>query len=366
MERMMISAAKTIFLLSIRGILVINFISCTPAYKGPASDHFDGTEFFNNEPDNHSFWNMVKWLWEMDTEEWPEWIEDPVQPKPVERVGMGDLRITFINHATVLIQMDSLNILIDPIWSERAGPYSWLGAKRVRAPGVCMDSLPQIDYILISHDHYDHLDLPSLKKLVKVHQPVILCGLGVNQLLYGEEINNMEEMDWWQSHQAATAEVTFTFVPARHGSGRGLFSGNETLWGGFVIASPSGEVYFAGDTGFGDFINSISERFSRIRLAILPIGNYEKRWFMKDQHMNPDDAVRTHKILNSCQSMGIHFGTFNEHPEQTIDAHEKDLTSALKIHNVQPSKFWILQFGEGRDVKALPAQSDTTQIIFKN
>ncbi len=144
------------------------------------------------------------------------------------------------------------------------------------------------------------------------------------------------------------------FVPARHESGRiSPFSRNTSLWGGFVIDSPEGQVYFAGDTGNGAFINELAGRYQRIRLAILPIGNYEKRWFMKTQHMNPDDAVLVHRALRANQSMGIHFATFAEHPEQAIDAHEKDLAAALVEHGVSPARFWIPGFGEGRDVTPL-------------
>ena len=337
-------------------LFAMYFQGCCNAYKGPPSDHYDGSRFFNSEPD-HTFMDMVKWLWEMETVPWPEWIEDPEQPPPVENVGKGVLRVTFINQATVLIQMDGLNILTDPIWSFRASPVSWAGPKRVRAPGVSMNDLPKIHYVLISHDHHDHLDLDSLKKIVKRHRPTILVGLGVKELLSGKGLERVEEMDWWEEHRPDIAEIRFTFVPARHNSGRWPFMKNKTLWGGFVIESPSGQVYFAGDTAYGGSLSSISERFNRIRLSILPIGSYEKRWFMKSQHMNPHDAVRAHKLIKAHQSIGVHFGTFAEHPEQAIDTHEKDLSDALEKYNVPPSRFWILQFGEGRDVSSIPALS---------
>lgn len=331
-------------------VLIVPFLNgCSTPYKGPPSDHFDGSSFFNKEPD-HTFMDMVKWLMEMETVEWPKWIDDPIQPKPVEQVKNGELRVTYINHATILIQMNGLNILTDPIFSFRAGPVSWLGVKRVRDPGVRLEDLPKIDYVLISHDHYDHLDLPSLKTITKKHQPKHLVGLGIKKRLLKNKIHNVEELDWWQTHTTASKDVTFTFVPARHDSGRNPFFKNKTLWGGFVIESPSGQVYFAGDTGYGDFVEAIQNRFKRIRLAILPIGSYEKRWVMKPQHMNPDDAVLAHKLLGVQQSMGMHFGTFAEHPEQSIDAHEKDLAIALDKYNIPSSQFWVLQFGEGRDV----------------
>jgi L-ascorbate metabolism protein UlaG (beta-lactamase superfamily) len=291
----------------------------------------------------------MKWLWEMETVEWPDWVNDPPQPPPIANVKKGELRVTFINQATTLIQMDGINVLTDPIWSDRAGPFSWMGSKRVRAPGVRMDDLPNIDIILISHDHYDHLDLPTLEKLLEKHQPVVLTGLGVKCPVASIRQNDILELDWWQGYPHVTG-AKVTFVPSLHKSGRGLFNGNRTLWGGFVIESSSGRVLFMGDTAFGDFLKDIKERFPHFHLAILPIGNYEKRWFMKTEHMNPDDAVRVHKMLNVTKSVGIHFGTFKEHPEQAIDAHEKDLQIALDKYNIPESDFWLLKFGEGREV----------------
>jgi len=320
-----------------------------PLYKGPSSDHFDGQSFFNKEPD-HTFGDMVKWLWGMDLVAWPEWIDDPPQPKPIASVSDGELKITFINHGTVLMQMDGVNILTDPIWSKRAGPVAWFGVKRVRSPGVKMEDLPKIDIILMSHDHYDHLDLASLKQLTKQAQPLILVGLGLKTYLESEGFSNINEMDWWQESTFRSDDVKITFVPALHTSGRGLFQKNRTLWGGFVIEGAGGKIYFAGDTGYGQFLQAIKERFADFRLTVFPIGNYEKRWFMKNQHMSPDDAVKAHTLLHSKQSMGIHFGTFAEHPEQTIDAHEKDLLAALRQSHISESEFWILKFGEGRDV----------------
>jgi len=330
-------------------IFLIGFIQgCSDYHQGPPSDHFDGSHFFNKEPDN-TFFDHIKWLWEMETVEWPEWINDTLQPPPVANVKEGKLRVTYINHATVLIQMDGINILTDPIWSERAGPASWLGAKRVRSPGVKMEVLPKIDIIIISHDHYDHLDIYSLRQLVERHHPIILTGLGVKRRLDFTEEGKIVELDWWREYFYSN-DMRITFVPSRHNSGRGLFDKNKTLWGGFIIEGKAGKVLFLGDTAFGGFLNDIKRKFDSFRLAILPIGSYEKRWFMKNQHINPDDAVRIHRMLGISQSMGIHFGTFAEHPEQSIDAHEKDLSVALEKYNVPESEFWILKFGEGKEV----------------
>ncbi len=338
---------KTIMQILI-GFILLNAIQACSYYQGPKSNHFDGSRFFTNES-HHTFSDMVKWMWEMESVAWPEWVDDRPQPPPPENVKRGELRITYINHATVLIQMDGINVLTDPIWSNRAGPVSWLGVKRVRNPGIKMAHLPKIDIVLVSHDHYDHLDFPSLEKLIGIHNPTIIAGLGVKERLASLAGNKVVELDWWHEHIHSTG-IKITFVPTRHQSGRGLFDENKTLWGGFVIRGSAGDVLFLGDTGFGGFVDQIKKRFSRFRLAILPIGSYEKRWFMQNQHINPDDAVRIHQTLKVSQSVGMHFGTFAEHPEQTIDAHETDLKIALRKHGVSNSKFWILKFGEGRKV----------------
>ncbi len=329
-------------------IALIIFMQGCYSYKGVVSDHYDGTKFFNHEADL-SEKDHMKWLMNMESVEWPEWIDDPAQPPPVDSVKNGELRVTYINHATVLIQTGGVNILTDPIWSKKAGPLSWLGAKRVRSPGVKIEDLPDIDIILISHDHYDHLDFPTIEKILEKNSPVILTGLGVNERLKCTGEEKIIGLDWWQDYNFSK-NIKITFVPARHNSGRGIFDKNKTLWGGFVIESLSGKILFMGDTGYGEFFKDIKNKFSDFRLAILPIGSYEARWFMKYNHMNPEDSVKVHELLNVKQSMGIHFSTFNEHPEQTIDAHEIDLKAALEKYSVPESEFLILKFGEGKNI----------------
>ncbi len=328
-------------------ILVLLFFSygCSH-HKGPVTDHFDGTQFYM-EGASHSMSDMVKWLWQMETVAWPEWINDPEQQPPVERAAQGELIVTYINHATTLIQIDGMNILTDPIWSLKAGPFSLFGPKRIRNPGVSLEKLPKIDLILISHDHWDHLDIKSIQQIYQRDTPLILTGLGTDAILKASQINKVKELDWWQRYQDESNNISVIFVPALHSSGRWPLRQNRTLWGGFVIQSPGGSVYFAGDTGYGEFIQKISDRFDRVRLAILPIGSYEKRWFMKNQHMNPEDAANAHLALNATQSIGMHYATFSEHPEQAVDAHETDLKIALKKYSIPSSKFKILKFGQG-------------------
>jgi L-ascorbate metabolism protein UlaG (beta-lactamase superfamily) len=320
---------------------------CASASPRPVSDHFDGERFYG-ERSGHSFRDMIRWLWEMKTVDWPNWIDDPPQPKPPARLDGERLRVTFVNHATVLIQLGAVNLLTDPIWSKVAGPNAWLGSPRIRAPGVALADLPPIDVVLISHDHYDHLDLPTLHELAARFRPTIVAGLGVGAFLARAGFDRVEELDWRESRTLCGLRIEF--VPAQHSSGRGPFAENITLWGGFVIASAGRRVYFAGDTADGRFLERIAQERGPFDLTILPLGNYEKRWFMRNQHMNPDDAVRAHLTLRSRQSVGMHHATFREHPEQAVDAHERDLAAALERRHVPAAQFVVLPFGGGLEL----------------
>ena len=340
------------------GIGVVVFPACLMNYgvghQGSISDHFDGARFFNREKAlSYSSTERFQWMRSTKLIEWPVWINDPKYPAPPREVGLGKLRITYINHATMLIQIDGVNILTDPIWSERASIVSWMGPKRIRAPGVNIKDLPRIDLILISHNHYDHLDLATLRQLSENHRPTIIIGLGVEPLLASNGFAPVAELDWWQVYDTLPNGLKVVFVPARHGSGRGFFDRDKTLWGGFVITSTVGNIYFAGDTGYGDFFDDISKRFGPLRLAVLPVGHYEPRWMMEAVHMSPDDAVRAHLLLKSKQSVGMHFGTFHgmgAHNNETFDQHASDLRAALEQRAVPDSKFWLLGFGEGKDL----------------
>jgi len=313
------------------------------------SDHFNGDNFYNYESLNMGGYSaFFKWRMTREPGEWQEWAETPYGSPPLKHVNNGKLRITVINHATTLIQMDDFNILTDPIWSERASPFPWIGPKRVRAPGIRFDDLPPIDIVIISHNHYDHLDLPTLKRLYYAHKPLFIVGLGNAALLQNNGIKNVKEIDWWRTLDI-NPSLNITGVPARHFSMRGFFDIRKTLWTGYVLEGKSGNIYFAGDSGYGKHFKHIYERFGSIRLALLPIGAYLPLWYMGTIHLSPDDAVNAHYDLNAMTSVAIHYGTFELGDDGQMQA-SNELNKILKDNDDISPHFWILEFGEGRDV----------------
>jgi len=247
-----------------------------------------------------------------------------------------------VNHATVLIQQAGSNILTDPIWSERCGPVSWIGPRRHRAPGVEFDHLPPIDTVLLSHNHYDHLDVPTLRRLSARGGMTFVAPLGVARSLASRGIGPVRELDWGDSLGAPGA--TIHSVPAFHFSARGLLDRNRSLWCGYMIESNFGLIYFAADTAFGPHFGWIRERFGATRVALLPIGAYEPRWFMSPIHMNPEEAVEAHHILGASSSIAIHHGTF-QLADEAIDTPRGQLlacaprSSFLVLDNGQSARF---------------------------
>ncbi len=308
-----------------------------PRYRGPTTDHFDGERFHNPDGGWQSERSFIKWMLNRDRGHWHDWIDAPFGPPPPHRVGEGQLRITFINHSTTLLQLDGMNILTDPIWSERTSPVGFTGPRRHRPPGIRFEDLPPIDLVLVSHNHYDHLDIPTLKRLRAAH---ILTPLGNGALMKRHGIS-ATELDWWQSEGPITA------VPAQHFSARGFSDRNRNLWSGFVISSRHENIYFAGDTGWGDHFAEIARRFQPIRLALLPIGAYRPRWFMRPAHIDPSEAVEAHFVLRAQTSVAIHFGCFALGDDGQFEP-IRDLELAISA-NGNP-RFWILEHGEGREV----------------
>jgi L-ascorbate metabolism protein UlaG (beta-lactamase superfamily) len=322
-----------------------------PGYSGPRSDHFDGKRFQNEEPfPEQRFGDLLRWQLHRHRGFWPN--EDlPPGPPPPRRVGKGELRVTFINHATVLIQLDSLNILTDPVWSPYIGPDIEDGRWRHRAPGIRFKDLPPIDVIFLSHNHYDHLDVPTLRQLVRTFHPRIVAGLGIEAFMLKQQVAlSGEEMDldWWQRLDLSSG-VRVTFVPAQHWSGRGLTDHRRTLWGGFVIEGPSGIVYFAGDTGFGRFLSEVKARFGPMRLALLPIAPFRPIWYMRRKHMGPADAVRAAQLLGAGTNIAIHWGTFELGDDGEHEAADTLGQALAEAHPTIP-RFWTLENGEARNI----------------
>ena len=272
---------------------------------------------------------------------WPVRIEVPLTSPPPR--DDASAVVTFIGHSTFLIQTAAGNILTDPMFSERAGPWSLLGPRRVRPPAVSCDALPPISVVLLSHNHYDHCDLRTLGVLARRFDPVVITPLGNAALVRGAGIRRVEELDWWE--EARTTPLPITLTRAHHFSARGPFDRNRALWGGFTIGAGSRRIYFAGDTAYVPFFTDIRHRLGPIDLALLPIGAYEPRWFMQSAHMNPAEAVQAHLDLDAAQSVAMHFGTFQLTTEG-IDAPLRALDQARQERSVSPSRFRAIGFGE--------------------
>ena len=322
--------------------------------------HFDGKRFYNPDaPQARRFPDVIRWKMTSRAEPSPRFVSDIQQSIPPQGVESGGLRVTLVNHSTVLLQQKGWNILTDPIWSERASPVAWAGPRRRRIPGVAWEHLPPIDVVLLSHNHYDHLDLTTLRLLALRGDSIFVVPIGVAGLLRSENIGPVHELDWGEAFSPAlsdaleagpghrlphgrgsvtpfrTASVSdgaglgIHCVPALHFSGRGLFDINRTLWCGYVIECQERLIYFAGDTAFGDHFEQIREKFGSPDVALLPIGAYQPRWFMSPVHMGPDEAMKAHKILAARTSIAIHHGTF-QLADEGIDTPRKELLACAE------------------------------------
>jgi L-ascorbate metabolism protein UlaG (beta-lactamase superfamily) len=316
--------------------------------KYTLSDHYDGKRFFQpGVAPAKSLFEVLKWKISSQALDWPKWIDDNLTPQ-LGVTSDHEVSTTFINHASHLIQFLNYNVLVDPIFSERASPVSFAGPKRIRAPGLKIDQLPKIDLILITHNHYDHLDEKSIRALAAKFEPLFITPLGNAKLLKKFGAKNVIELDWWQSHEikySGIFKLEVSCVPAQHWSARGIFDRNETLWSGFVLNNQVFKVFISGDTGYGPHFKEIQNRFGNMDMSIFPIGSYEPRWFMRDQHMNPREAVLAHLDVNSQLSVGSHFGTF-QLTDEAYNQPEKDLKSALIEMALQESSFRAPKNGE--------------------
>lgn len=320
-------------------------------HRGPVTDHFDGERFHNGQPFGKSAAELLRWRLSRKRGVWQRDLRPHGQPPPPARVGEGTLRATWVNQATVLLQFDGLNLLTDPVWSERVSPVQWAGPQRFRAPGIPFEQLPQIDVVVVSHNHYDHMDADTLRRLWREHDPQFVCALGDARHLRGWGLTKIVELDWNQSWTLPNGR-RITAERARHWSGRAGYDANFTLWMSCVIETAGGPVYFAGDSGYGGHFADIRRRHGAMRLALLPIGAYLPRWFMAYQHMDPAEAVQAHLDLDAAFSLGIHYGSFelaDDGQQEAVD----DLHQALDQRQLRRDAFPAAAFGSGYDVAAL-------------
>lgn len=315
-------------------------------YEGPVSGHFDGERFFNPGFASYQGGNPRAFLNRVatgDRAEWPTRV--PVrQTVPPARVEGDEMRVTWIGHATVLVQTQGINILTDPIWSERASPFSFVGPKRVRAPGVRFEDLPEIDAVLISHNHYDHMDLPTLKRLWQRDRPTIVTSLGNDTILRREGMEAVA-LDW-DGRAAISGKVAIIVERNHHWGSRWGADRNRALWSAFTVELPGGSIFFAGDTGIGDG-SWVKEAAARgpYRLAIIPIGAYEPRDFMKTNHINPEEAVDIFEALNPVAALGIHWGTF-QLTFEGIDEPRERLALLKRERGIADDRFVAIEAGQ--------------------
>ena len=309
------------------------------------SNHYDGRRYFNPTAPRYGFraWRVLGWMMRRRPERWPKWIDYPVLQGP-GALAPHQIAATFVGQSTFLIQLEGVNVLTDPVWSERASPLRWAGPRRVRRPGIAFDDLPPIHVVLVSHNHYDHMDLPTLRRLRQRFDPLFITGMGNRRYLLKRGLARVEELDWWQSCPGPNG-LAVTMTPAQHFSRRGLFDRLRTLWGGFALIAGGKRVFFTGDSAYGDHFREIRDRLGRFDLALLPIGAYEPRWLMRAAHMNPEEAVRAHLDLSPRLSIGMHFGTF-QLTDEAIDAPIEELQRSLDKHHIANGTFRVPAFGE--------------------
>ena len=317
---------------------------------GVTPPRFDGRRYENpGESASRTMRELLRWQFTAVRRPWPAWVEQGHAVTLPGAVPTGTLALTFVNHSTFLLQTGGAAILTDPVWSDRASPLPFAGPRRVHAPGVAFDRLPRIDVVLVSHNHYDHMDLHTLRRLEARDRPRFVTGTGNGPFLRARGLSGVDELTWWQSIDLGTVRVTMG--PAQHFSARTPFDRNRTLWGSFVIEGDWPRVFFAADTGYWRHFEEVRASVGAIELALLPIGAYEPRWFMRPAHMNPADAVQAHLDLHARLSVAMHFGTFRLTDEGRDDP-PQHLGEALDARGVPRDRFRVLRPGQTLTVRS--------------
>jgi L-ascorbate metabolism protein UlaG (beta-lactamase superfamily) len=321
-------------------------------YNGPVSDHFDGERFFDRHgAPPRSRRDLLRWRFDCRQRaaraKWPAWVPSPYADRPPARVEGTECRISYVGHASFLIQTAGRNILLDPVWSKRASPFRFIGPQRVNDPGIAFADLPPIDTVLVSHGHYDHLDVATLSRLAAAHRARVITPLGNDTIMRNYDRAIAAEARDWHDRIDIGAGLAVTPVPTRHWSARNLSDRNMSLWASFVIAAPYGQIYFVADSGYGDgrYFREARERYGAFKLAILPIGAYEPRWFMRDMHMNPAESVQALIDCGAELALGHHYGTF-QLTDEAIDAPLLALAEALQVAGIAPDRFRTLRPGQ--------------------
>ncbi|MEO3473716.1 MBL fold metallo-hydrolase [Roseomonas sp. CAU 1739] len=278
----------------------------TGARRGP-----DG-RFLNPDGSNGGkrLGEVLRLMFGGDGKRWPRRQRDAPQPPPAPP-PTGHVAVTAIGHASFCIAFAGGPVLLtDPVWSKRASPFRFIGPRRARPPGQALAALPRPDAVLVSHNHYDHLDLATLRRLAAAGAPAVLTGLGNAALVRRSGLHDVTELDWWQTHMLPGGH-RITYLPMRHGSARNLRDRCRALWGGFAVETAAGaRLFFCGDTAWGPHLEQIGARLGPFDVALVPIGAYDPRWFMDSVHMDPEEALRAHRALHARTSIAMHFGVF--------------------------------------------------------
>ncbi|MEY4583678.1 MAG: hypothetical protein RJB10_175 [Pseudomonadota bacterium] len=367
-------------LAAIISIAILLFFNNSTAQNGSSPKaHHTPTGFKNNytQQVSRSFGDFMRWQWE-------SWNLDKTasSPTPSVQADLAALKaptaptVTWIGHATALVQASGLNVLVDPIFSDRASPVQIFGPKRAQAPGVAMADLPHIDAVLISHNHYDHLDRASVALLDEKAKAAgkttqFIVPLGLKAWFNGIGIDSVVELDWWEQHTIQGVE--FHLTPVQHWSARSINDRSATLWGGWAVLGADFHWYYAGDTGYSrDFADTAKHFAARqtealgggFDLALVPVGAYEPRWFMTQQHVNPMESLRIHQDVGAKRSIGVHWGTFSL-TDEPLDQPPRDLAIARQALNVIEADFGVLAIGESKQFAKRPVSAATTQLAAR-